>query len=343
MDVNSASEAGTWLKPVGEVFLGLNTSAVIRRVVGVIEIVPGLAALQLQGLTWQQFVKHYADETAQAGLNAAWIALAERRVAPAYWPPYLPFKTGVIVRLRPIEDDPIISFVAHLSTAGEYDLLNTLIGTHLLDVMDRTVRIGQHLYKGVDGPLTDLQVKSIGGIITSAEHTAQLLEDLRAAVLLPAKASPQPHTLSSLLTFSARDFVHHRITTHQLTIRAELSTDAVYCHGTIRDVVRHTLDILLAAIAPQTAIVISSAAREDTIQIQIDYSTLEPTLQVAQRIEPLALTDPARLDTMSTIQRLVTAAQACLKPVNGRAWAEPHQDCARIVLVLPCWKGPPPP
>ena len=42
----------TWLKPVGDVFLGLNTSAVIRRVVGVIEIVPGLSVLQIQGLTW---------------------------------------------------------------------------------------------------------------------------------------------------------------------------------------------------------------------------------------------------------------------------------------------------
>jgi hypothetical protein len=113
MDVNSSSEAGAWLKPVGEIFLGLNMSAVIRRVVGAVEIVPGLMALQLQGLTWQEFVNHYADETARSSLKAAWMAMAEHRVAPAYWPPYLPFKRGVIARLRPVENDPIISFVVH--------------------------------------------------------------------------------------------------------------------------------------------------------------------------------------------------------------------------------------
>jgi hypothetical protein len=339
MDVNSSSEAGSWLKPVGEFFLGLNASAVIRRVVGAIEIVPDLMALQFQGLTWQQFVKHYADETAQPGLSVAWIAMAEQRVAPAYWPPYLPFKAGVIARLRPIEDDPIISFVAHLSTAGEYDLLNSLIGTHLLNVMDHTVRVGQYLFRGGDGPLTDRQIKSLGGIISSAEHTTQLLEDLRAAVLLPAMAAPQPHTLGSLFAFSARDFGHHRITAQRLAIRSDLSTDAVYCHDTIRDVVRRTLDILLAAIEPQTAIVMSSTAHEDTLQVQIEYASLESALQATRRIEPLALSDPARLDPMSAIERLVTAAQACLTPVNGRAWAEPHQDSARVVLVLPRWKG----
>jgi hypothetical protein len=332
-------EAGTWLKPVGDVFLGLNTSAVIRRVVGVIEIVPSLSVLQIQGLTWPQFVEHYADETARAGLKIAWIAMSEQRVAPAHWPPYLPFKTGVVVRLRPIQDDPIISFVAHLSTAGEYDLLNALMGTHLLDVMDRTIRVGQHLYRGGDGPLTDLQVKSLGGIITSAEHTKQLLEDLRAAVLLPAAAAPRPYPLSSLFSFSARDFTHHRITTQQLTIRSELSSEVVYCHQTIHDVTWHALNILLAAIMPQTAIVLSSAAEEETVQIQIEYSSQESVLQVTQRIEPLGLSDPARLDSMGTVQRLVTAAQACLNPVSGRAWAEPRQDTTRMILVLPRWRG----
>jgi hypothetical protein len=339
MDVNSSSEAGAWLKPVGEIFLGLNMSAVIRRVVGAVEIVPGLMALQLQVLTWQEFVNHYADETARSSLKAAWMAMAEHRVAPAYWPPYLPFKRGVIARLRPVENDPIISFVVHLSTAGEYDLLNTLIGNHLLNVMAHTIRVGQHLFRGSDGPLTDLQIKSLGDIISSAEHTTQLLEDLRAAVLLPAMTAPQPHTLSSLFAFSARDFSHHRIRTHQLAIRSDLSTDAAYCHDSIRAVIRHTLDVLLAAIVPQTAIVLSSAAHEDTLQVQIDYTSLESALQVTGRIEPLALSDPDRLDSMSTIQRLVTAAHACLRPVNGRAWAEPHQDSARVVLVLPRWKG----
>jgi hypothetical protein len=338
MSVNPP-EAGAWLKPVGDVFLGLNASAVIQRVVGVIEIAPSLSVRQIQGLTWHQFVQHYADESAREGLNAAWIAMAEKRVAPAYWPPYLPFNTGVIVRLRPIEDDPNLTFVAHLSTAGEYELLNALIGTHLLDVMDRTIRIGQHLFRGADGPLTDLQVQAVSDIINSAGQTQQLLEDLRAAALFPAVSAPQAYSLRSLFTFSARDFDNRRITTQQLTIRIDLSPDVVYCHDTIRDVVRRVLDMLLTAITAQTAIMVSSMAEEETVQVKIEYASQEPAFQVIRRIEPLDLSDPVRLVTMNVVQRLVTAAQACLKPVNGRAWAEPHQGVMRLVLVLPRWKG----
>jgi hypothetical protein len=332
-------EAGTWLKPVGDVFLGLNASAVIQRVVGEVERVPSLSAQQIQGLTWQQFVQRYADESAQVGLDVAWIALAEKRVAPAYWPPYLPFKPGVVVRLRPVEDDPNMTFVAHLSTAGEYELLNALIGTHLLGVMDYTIRVGEHLFRGVDGPLTDLQVQAVGDIINSAGHTRQLLEDLRAAALLPAVSAPQPYSLKNLFAFSSRDFTNRRITTQRLTIHIDLPSDVVYCHDSIRDVVRRALDTLLTVITAETAITMSSMVEEETVQVKIEYASQEPAFQVAQRIEPLDLSDPARLETMSVVQRLVTAAQACLKPVSGRAWAEPHQDVIRLVLVLPRWKG----
>lgn len=338
MSVNP-SDAGTWLKPAGDVFLGLNSSSVIRRVVGVLDIVPTLSVLQIQGLTWSQFVAHYADESARDGLNTGWLAMAEKCVAPAHWPSYLPFKTGIVARLLPIEDDPIVSFVAHLSTAGEYDLLNELIGTHLLEVMDRTIRAGQHLFRGEEGPLTDMQVKNVGGIINSAEHTRQLLEDLRAAVLLPAILAPQPRAINSLLAFSARDFAHHRITTQQLSISINLSPEAVYCHATIRDVARRILDTLLAGITAQTAITVADTVEADTIRVQITYRSQDPALHVPQRIEPLTLSDPARLESMGMVQRLVVAAQACLKPVNGRAWAEPHEDGACIALVLPRWKG----
>ncbi len=253
MSVES-SDANSWLKPTGEIFLGLDTSAVIRRIVGVIENAPSLSVPQLQGLTWQQLVERYAEPPAREGLITGWMAMAERRVAPAFWPAYLPFKTGVIARLRPVEDDPIISFVAHLSMAGKYDLLNTLMGTHLLNVVDRTVRIGQHLFRGADGPLTDLQVKSLGSVLSGVEHTQQVLEDLYAAVLLPAVSAPQPQPLNRLLLFTMRDFTQRRITTQQLRLDLRLSSEPVYCHASIRESVHRILEVLLAGIAPQSSI-----------------------------------------------------------------------------------------
>ncbi|RPI96290.1 MAG: hypothetical protein EHM39_10980 [Chloroflexi bacterium] len=338
-------EDNSWLKPVGEVFLGLNPAAVIRRVVGVIEIVPSLSVLQLQGLTWPQFVEHYADEPAREGLINGWLAMAEKRVAPAFWPAYLPFKSGVIARLRPVENDSIISFVAHLSTAGHYDLLHTLLGTDLLSVMDRTIRTGQHLFRGEDGPLTDLQVKSLGNIIGGAEHTQQLLEDLHAAVLLPAIAAPRPQPLNRLLTFSMRDFTQRRITTQQLKLDMRLSSEPVYCHTTIRDSVHRLLETLLAGIAPQTSVIVSDRLAEDTVQVALQYTSQDLGLQVPNRIEPLELFDAGHRETIRGVRRLITTAHACLTPVGGRAWAEPHQGtagqgAARIVLELPRWKGP---
>ena len=175
--------------------------------------------------------------------------------------------------------------------------------------------------------------------VTRAEHTKQLLEDLRAAVLLPAVSAPMPHALNSLFAFSARDFTHRRITTQQLTIGLNLSAEAVYCHETIRDVVRRILDTLLAGITASTAITVNNVVEEDTVRVEIEYSSQEADLQVKQRIEPLTLLDPMRLESIGMVQRLVTTAQACLQPVNGQAWAEPHEKAARIVLVLPRWKG----
>lgn len=329
-------EAGAWLKPFDDVFLGLDASAVIQQVVGMIDPGPGSA---VQGLTWPQFVQQYAHESFREGLKIAWIAMAEKRVAPPHWSHVLPFKAGMIVRLRPIEGDPGLSFAAHLSTAGAYNLLNTLFGIHLFDAMDRTVHIGQHLYRGVDGPLTDLQVKTIGEMINCAGYTRQLLKDLRAAVLLPAVATPLPYSLRSLLAFSSQDFSNRRITTQQLAIHSDLAAEAVYCHDSIRDVIRHVLEMLFTAITPQTTITVSSTVEEDNVLVKVEYISQEPAFLVDRRFELLELSDPARPESMTTIQRLVMGAQACLKPVGGRAWAEPDRGIMRLALVLPRWKG----
>jgi hypothetical protein len=312
---------------------------VIRRVVGAVDLIPSLGVLQLQGLTWPQFVEHYADDSAREGLNAAWLAMAEKCVAPAYWPPHLPFKPGVIARLRPLENDPIISFVVHLSTAGDYDLLNNLIGTYLLNGIERTVRVSQNMFRGMDGPLTDRQVKSLRGVISHAEHTRALLEDLRAAVLLPAATAPLPHPLQHLLAFSLRDFNLRRITTQRLALHSTLSAETVYCYAEIRDVMQRMIGALLAGIAAESAITVTDTVQPDTVRIDIAYRSQETSLQTTQRIEPLDLSDLSHWESMGVVQRWVTAAQARLKPVNGRAWAEPHPDAAHLVLVLPRWKG----
>jgi len=270
------------------------------------------------------------------------LAIARHAIAPGYWPSYVPFKTGVVARLRAVDDDPAVPFAVHLSSRCEGDL-DTLIGTHVLEAMDRVVRLSQHIFRGTEGPLTDRQVKDISHIVSNAESARQLLENLRAEVLVPANIAPRPYLLTDLFTFSERDFTNRRILTHQLAIKCNLSSEVVYCHSTIHDVVWHVLDTLIAGITVQSTITLSDRVDEHhrAVEVQIEYHSEEPALKVESRLDPLALPDPARFALVKPVQRLVTAARSCLRPVNGHAWAEPVSDTtARIILLLPHWSEP---
>ncbi|HVO70115.1 MAG TPA: hypothetical protein VMT24_08720, partial [Aggregatilineaceae bacterium] len=282
------AETGVWLRPFGEMFLGLDASAVIQRVIGANPGIVSRPVEDLRGASWQEFITRFAGESARDGLRYVWRAVARRGIAPDYWPLYVPFKTGVIARLRAVDGDPAISFAVHLSSSSECHL-DSLIGTHALEAVDRMVRLGQHVFRGTDGPLTDLQVREIGGIVNNAEYARQLLEDLRAEVFTPANVAPRPYRLTDLFSFSEHDFTSHRIVTHQLAITCHLSSEVVYCHPTIHDVTWRILSTLIAGIAVQSAVILSDQVgeRAQAVLVQIEYHSEEPALEVECRLDPL--------------------------------------------------------
>ncbi len=343
----SETDTGAWLRPLGDIFLGLNTSAVIRRVFGAVEIAPDLSIAQLPGLSWREFVALYADESARDGLNYAWAAIAKGHVAQSFWPLYLPFKPGVIARMRPVSDDPIVSFAIHLSPVMEYNLTG-LIGEPVLRALDIMGRVGNRIFSGIDGPLTDRQIRNMGQLVDHTDHIRQLLLDLRAEVLLPATTAPLPHSVSELFGCSKNDFSQRRITTHQLSIDCRVSDMVVYCQRAVRDSVFQIVDTLLTGILAQSTITLTDESDQDTqtVRLKIQYHTEEASLLVTERVNPITVADMERLGGMRTIQRLVTTAQALLHPVNGQAWAEPipqETGEAQVVLVLPRWQGAVPP
>lgn len=351
MSINVSSQAnsddlGVWIKPFDVCFLGLHSDGTVRHVLGPVDTILTQPPAQILGLSWSTLVERYADEPVRRGLNYAWQAIAGQGVAPAYWPPYLPFRSGVSACLRPVQDDPIIAFAAQLSTQVGCRL-DDLFGHSMTQVMERVVRLGQHVFRGIDGPLTDKQVKEVGSVVGYTENLKQLLEDMRSELFAPLTVAPIPLSLSNLLTFSERDFSNRRVVTHQLSIHCQWSSVTVYCYPAVRDTVRRLLESLVVGIALQSAIKLSDHVenQDQTVRVEIRYRSQEPALQVDHRIEPLALFDPARFGPVKPIQGLVTAAQSCLKPVNGQVWAEPCQaeDAnASIVLLLPRWQGPVP-
>ena len=335
-------EIGSWLKPLGDTFLGLDSNAAIRHVIGVIEIAPDVTITHLQGLKWLEFVEKYAEASAQEGLRYGWQAIAEQQLAPIYWPLYFPFKPGVIARIRPVTDDPDVAYVVHLSTDARYAHLNTLLGQNLATALARTVKLGNHVYRGVPGPLTDLQVQTLSEIVRHAGLTEQLFEDLRAQILLPATQAPIPQPLRELLHFCHQDFASRRAKTHQIRIECSFSDAAVYCSPGLREVVKRILISLIDSVVENSTITMTDelTAEDQAVRLMIRYRTQEPNMRVTQTIDPLALDDARRFEKPRLIERLVSATHARLLPVSGAAWAEPLKaGGVQIVMVIPRWKG----
>jgi peptidoglycan hydrolase-like protein with peptidoglycan-binding domain len=336
-------QTGGWIKPFGEVFIGLNDAAVIRRVIGAVDIPPDLDALQIQGLTWLEFVKHFAAEDTQTGLHHLWMAVAEQHVAPAYWPTVVPFKPGVVARLRAVIGDPIINYVCHLSPAEEHDL-GVLIGPQTLDVTQQLIQLSQNVFKGVHGPLTDSQVKAMRGIVTIAETVNHLLHDVRTEVIAPATTAPLPYPLRELFTFSTRDFpTLRRITTHELRLISTLPEHIkVYSYRTIRDITRRMLETLLGGINARTAITITATVHEnDTVQVIFTYQSSEPALRAEQRITPITLFAAERFQAATTLLRLITTMQSHIAPIHSQVWAAPVADTSdtmQVCISLPYWR-----
>jgi hypothetical protein len=333
----------TWLKPFDEVFLGLDGEGLIQRVTGSTESILSGTAAPITGLVWPDFISRYAAESVRTGLRQAWIALAQQAISAAHFPAYLPFKPGIVVRLRPLTGDPELKFAAHLS-ANAVCRLDTLAEQVMLEAIERITRLSKHVFSGVDGPLTDKQVQEMRGVVEYADTLRQLLHDLRAEVLSPAVTVPQPLSVTALFNFSEHDFTQRRVTTHQLAVRCRWTDANVYCYPTLRTAVYQLIDRLLFSIAPRSAIELSDQvfSQDRTVRVAIHYVSPDAALHPDQRLDPLELADVQRLEPLKPIQGLITMLAAGLKPVNGQAWAEPAaaENSARVVLVLPHWQGP---
>ena len=338
-----ASSPTRWVQSFGGAYLGLDAGGTVQRMVGTLTQFATPTA-PLNRLTWEDVVTRFAHESARSGLWHLWRAVTERRVSPAHWPVYVPFRPGVIARLRVVENDPVVQYAVQLSPTVHCEL-DALIGSHMLEAMRQQVQLSQNTYRGVYGPLTDQQIEAVGEVLRIGEAVGRLLDDLHRAMTAPAITAPLPYPLKALFTFTERDFpALQRIQTHRLYIWPELSAEQrVYCHADIRQAVHHILEALLPLIEPQSGMTITSIPADDpaTARVDILYRTQAPALLSEARVEPLPLNAAARFQPLTRLQELVTTAAAHVAPVRGQVWAEPtHSETAtmRIGFVLPRWR-----
>ncbi len=338
-------DPGTLLATFGETLVGLDASGTIRAVTGATEDSTGLQSDELIGLSWENFLARTTNEPYRQGLDCAWQAIAHGRVAATHWPPYVPLSPYVVARLRPVETGGDIVMGIHLFRGVESRLVG-LLGQPVSDALHKLTRLTQEVYRGSAGPLTDLQVQEVGALANHAEHVTQFIYDMHAQIAAPAATAPLPHQLSDLLTFTERDFVNHRIATHQLKVHCDWSPSVVYCHANLREAVHRILEMLFAGIEGQSAIVLTDHPNDSgaTVRVTIDYRSQEPSLRVTEQILPLRLENPERFKPFRhPIVDLITTVQASLAPVNGAISVQPaleNHAFAQFVLELPRWTGP---
>ena len=338
-------DPGTLLTAFGETLLGLDAGGTIRVAAGAIENSTGLKPDALIGLTWNELIARITNVPHRQGLDYARQAIAHGYVAATHWPPYVPFSSFVVARLRPVETDGDVALGVHLIHGVESRLVG-LLGQPVSNALHRLISLTQDIYRGTAGPLTDLQVHEVGSLASHAEHITQFIYDMHAQIAAPAAAAPLPHRLSDLLTFSERDFTNRRIVTHQLKVSCDWSPGVVYCHAAIRQAVHRILEMLFAGIEGQSTIVLTDHPTDSgsTVRVTIAYRSQEPTLRVTEQILPLLLENPERFElSQRPIVDLITSVQASLAPVNGAISVEPSLEnhaFAQFVLELPRWTGP---
>ncbi|MBN1681497.1 MAG: hypothetical protein JW966_14550 [Anaerolineae bacterium] len=334
-------EADKWITPFDHVLVVLDSTGLIRHVWGASDAVLAVSAAQLEGMTWHDFVEEYAAETTHRGLHYAWLALTRQHVSPDHWPAYLPFAPSIGACLKLVRDSPEDTVAVHLAPSN-LPRLERLLGQQLLDVLLRLERLSQHVFRGTDGPLTDLQVRTIGGLSHGADWAQQLLENVRAELLLPAVEAPLPQSIGEMFGFSERDFAAHRLTTHRLHIVTELPAMTVYCQPSLRGVVRRIVQHLITQVEAQSTILLAFGDSDNpaVVRVEVHFCSEDADLQITTRVQPLATSDMKYEQPLPAVQSFVTVLQAYLRSVNGRAWAESSSKpgmTGRIVLDLPRW------
>src|SRR5258708_12655194 len=77
------------------------------------------------------------------------------------------------------------------------------------------------MLKGIDGPMTDIQIEDLSIIHRDTQFALELVQDYRARFIQPVLVPPVPVALDDLLALGEDDLPLGRIATQKLTIKVE--------------------------------------------------------------------------------------------------------------------------
>jgi hypothetical protein len=105
--------------------------------------------------------------------------------------------------------------------------------------------------------------------------------------------------------------------------------------------VRRILHQLIANITAESTIMLTArpGSTAQTISYEIHFHSVDSELRVEHPIRPLEFLDPTQFDRTRIIERLVTTAQAYLRPVNGQAGRTYHRNRQTARITWFCRAG----
>ncbi len=323
----------------GEVILWLDASRRISHISGATDAVLGLSADELDGLTWIDFLEQHANAEARGGLYWAVEAAFNEYVPRRFLPSEMAFRAGWTAGMAIPDTDQVIIRLQPTSV----DKLDVLVSKDLRLALSSAVGFTDVILKGIDGPLTDIQVEDLNVVANDSQFAQRLVEDLRAQILVPHLLALVPVSVRRLLQLDADDLPQRRLNSQQLTLAYDLPGKvAAYSNGAIRAALIDLIKALTQSVVKQSQITIQARVSGEFVNVYVTYLPLENSMRANRPMEPVELLYRRAVKRHERLLSTVSSLHSRLCAYGCTAQAFPADDpqFTTIMMNVPVWHGP---
>jgi signal transduction histidine kinase len=327
------------LSAFGAALLLIDRSRRIAESAGATARLLGMEPDSLLHIPWNELIQQYAMPEAAEALYWAIEAAFEGYIGPQFLPTSLPFCPEKLVHLAAVDDE-------HIALRLEPDprrKLDALLYKDLRPSLTSAVGFTNVILKGIDGPLTDLQLEDLSVIATDGQFALNLVEDLWRQWIAPRLVGPVPISARRLLQLTEDDLPQRHFANQGLTLNYDLVPDvAVYSNGAIRTALIDLIKLLPQYVAKQSQITIYGRQAGDFLGVHLTFRASDNSMKTIKQVDPSDLFDRRSIKGKSRLHTVVASLHAGLAPFGCSAWALPTESLslATIVMTVPLWHGP---
>ncbi len=303
------------------------------------EVMLGVEGGALDNLAWTGFLQDYVATDTSAGLYWAVEAVFEKYISTEFLPTEFPFKHGLSASLARLDEKRLAIRLRESVADSQERFFNGDLRPSLTSAFGFT----DVILKGIDGPMTDIQIEDLSIIHRDTQFALELVQDYRARFIQPVLVPPVPVALDDLLALGEDDLPLGRIASQKLTITVAGGNDIyAYSNGGLRIALIYLLRVLVSCVVPQSEIAITADVNEAIVMVQVAYQPADSSMQATKRVEPIDLFNRREIKGGNRLHAVVSSLHAQLCAFGCTAWADPNQsgDFSLITMTVPRWSGP---